>query len=41
MQRCAHHSREHAEKLRNIAITIHDETGRLDATPAIATEDEQ
>jgi hypothetical protein len=38
---CAHHSREHAEKLRNIAITIHDETGRLEATPATATEDEQ
>jgi len=39
---CAHHGREHAEKLRNIAITIHDETGRLeDATPAIAAEDER
>jgi hypothetical protein len=31
---CAHHGREHAEKLRNIAITIHDETGRLEATPS-------
>jgi hypothetical protein len=38
---CAHHSREHAEKLRNIAITIHDETGRLEATPTIATDDER
>jgi hypothetical protein len=38
---CAHHSREHAEKLRNIAITIHDETGRLDAAPAVAAEDER
>ncbi|MEU4194295.1 hypothetical protein AB0E69_20535 [Kribbella sp. NPDC026611] len=38
---CAHHGREHSEKLRDIAITIHDETGRLEATPAIATEDER
>jgi len=40
---CAHHGREHAEKLRNIAITIHDETGRLDAEPAAvsSTEDER
>ena len=38
---CAHHGREHSEKLRDIAITIHDETGRLEATPAIASEDER
>lgn len=39
---CAHHGREHAEKLRNIAITIHDETGRLDTTTtAVATTDEE
>jgi hypothetical protein len=38
---CAHHSREHSEKLRDIAITIHDETGRLEATPAAAVEDER
>ncbi|MER7247382.1 hypothetical protein [Kribbella sp. NPDC000426] len=38
---CAHHGREHSEKLRDIAITIHDETGRLQATPTIAAEDER
>ena len=40
---CAHHGREHSEKLRNIAITIHDETGRLDAEPATvsSTEDDR
>ena len=38
---CAHHGREHSEKLRDIAITIHDETGRLEATPTIAVEDER
>lgn len=38
---CAHHGREHSEKLRDIAITIHDETGRLEATPAVAADDER
>jgi hypothetical protein len=39
---CAHHGREHSEKLRDIAITIHDETGRLeDAPTAVAAEDER
>ncbi|HET6737412.1 MAG TPA: hypothetical protein VFH76_00705 [Kribbella sp.] len=38
---CAHHGREHSEKLRDIAITIHDETGRLEATPTISAEDER
>ncbi|GAA1565076.1 hypothetical protein GCM10009804_22240 [Kribbella hippodromi] len=38
---CAHHGREHSEKLRDIAITIHDETGRLEATPAAAAEEER
>ncbi|MGW7686376.1 DUF7455 domain-containing protein [Kribbella sp. NPDC054772] len=38
---CAHHGREHSEKLRDIAITIHDETGRLEATPTISAEDEK
>jgi hypothetical protein len=26
---CAHHGRKHAERLREIAASIHDETGRL------------
>jgi hypothetical protein len=40
---CAHHGREHSEKLRDIAITIHDETGRLEATPTttVVTDDER
>ncbi len=40
---CAHHGREHSDKLRNIAVTIHDETGRLEpaAPAAVATEDER
>ena len=27
---CAHHAREHGEKLREIAATVHDETHKLD-----------
>lgn len=26
---CAHHARQHEDKLREVAITIHDETNRL------------
>lgn len=26
---CAHHAREHGDKLREIAVTVHDETGKL------------
>jgi len=26
---CAHHAREHGDKLREIAVRVHDETGRL------------
>ena len=37
---CAHHAREHADKLNEIAVSIHDETGRLDETPASAATDE-
>ena len=29
---CAHHGREHASKLREVASDIQDETGRLEAT---------
>src|SRR3954449_3241379 len=31
---CAHHAREHGDKLREIAATVHDETGKLVETPA-------
>ena len=37
---CAHHARQHEDKLREVAITIHDETGRLADTPATASVDE-
>lgn len=30
---CAHHAREHAEKLQAVASSIHDDTGRLTARP--------
>ena len=26
---CAHHSKEHADKLRQVALDIHDETSRI------------
>ena len=37
---CAHHAREHEDKLRDVAVSIHDETGRLAATPASAAIEE-
>ncbi len=37
---CAHHAREHADKLQQIAATIQDETGRLSTTPTIASDNE-
>ena len=37
---CAHHAREHEDKLREIAVSIHDETGRLVGVPASAPDTE-
>ena len=37
---CAHHAREHGDKLREIAVTVHDETDKLADTPAAAPDDE-
>ncbi len=37
---CGHHAREHGDRLREIAVSVHDETGKLVDTPASATEDE-
>ena len=31
---CAHHAREHGDKLREVASTVQDETHKLSATPA-------
>jgi hypothetical protein len=38
---CAHHGREHADKLREVARDIQDETGRLGSTPTTAPLDER
>ena len=38
---CAHHGREHAPRLREVAAEIHDESDRLSATPASAPADER
>lgn len=37
---CAHHAREHGDKLKEIAATVIDETHKLSATPASAPDDE-
>ncbi len=37
---CAHHGREHGDKLREMAVTIHDETDRLGGTPATTPDSE-
>ncbi|WP_310963802.1 DUF7455 domain-containing protein [Nocardioides terrisoli] len=36
---CAHHAREHGEKLREIAAYFHDETDKLSDKPTIAPDD--
>jgi hypothetical protein len=35
---CAHHAREHGDKLREIAVHVHDETEKLSATPTVTTD---
>ena len=37
---CAHHAREHGDKLRTIAASVQDETHKLAATPATAPDGE-
>lgn len=37
---CAHHAREHGDKLREIASHVHDETSKLADTPASAPDSE-
>jgi hypothetical protein len=37
---CAHHARQHEDKLREIAIVIHDETDRLADSPETAPAEE-
>jgi hypothetical protein len=38
---CAHHAREHGDKLREIAVSVHDETGKLVETPTTAPDTER
>lgn len=38
---CAHHGREHAPRLREVAADIQDESSRLGATPGIAADGER
>ncbi len=35
---CAHHAREHGDKLREIAVELHDETGKLVDAPSTGAE---
>jgi hypothetical protein len=37
---CAHHAREHGDKLKEIAVTLVDETDKLHNTPASAPDGE-
>ena len=37
---CAHHAREHGDKLREIAVTVIDETHRLARTPQTTSGDQ-
>ena len=31
---CAHHAREHGDKLREVAVAVQDETGKLGDSPS-------
>lgn len=35
---CAHHGREHDEKLREVAVSVVDETHKLEGTPSAASD---
>lgn len=35
---CAHHAREHGDKLREVAATVIDETHKLERSPTPATD---
>lgn len=35
---CAHHAREHDEKLREVAVTVVDETHKLQDKPAVESD---
>ena len=35
---CAHHAREHGDRLREIAVTVNDETGKLVDAPSTESD---
>ncbi|MBZ5733721.1 hypothetical protein K8Z61_04360 [Nocardioides sp. TRM66260-LWL] len=35
---CAHHAREHGDKIKELAITVVDETHKLTGSPAISAD---
>jgi len=37
---CGHHAREHGEKIKTVAVNVHDETGKL-LEPTAFAEDER
>ena len=38
---CAHHGRRHEEKLRTVAVNLHDESSKLLEPPSTAASDER
>jgi hypothetical protein len=38
---CAHHGKRYEQRLRSIAIEIHDETDKLSETPHLASDEER
>ena len=38
---CAHHAREHGDKLKEVAVNVTDETHKLAGTPYNATDEER
>lgn len=38
---CAHHAREHGDKLKEVAVNVLDETHKLTNTPATTPSDER
>ncbi len=35
---CAHHAREHGDKIREVAVAVHDETHKLASTQGATSE---
>ena len=38
---CAHHGREHHDKIKSVAVNIHDESGKLLDPPAMTADTER